>query len=86
MASLTTHQAAQTSTTLEFMHPTTQNPQKFCCFLMMPSSPVTAVDVAKLELDARLAQLLAMEEEEERRHDGDDKPGQEHHGGPQPDH
>ncbi len=52
----------------------------------MLDSPVTAVDVAKLELDARLAQLLAVQEEEERRHDGDDKPGQEHHGSPQPDH
>jgi len=49
-------------------------------------SPVTAVDVAKLEPDARLAQLLAVQEEEECRHDGDDKPGQQHHGGPQPDH
>lgn len=28
-------------------------------------SPVTAVDVAKLELDARLAQLLAVQEEED---------------------
>ncbi|KAA6422178.1 MAG: hypothetical protein FRX49_07929 [Trebouxia sp. A1-2] len=36
---------------------------------------VHAVDVAKLELDARLAQLIAVEEEEECRHDGDDKPG-----------
>ncbi len=61
-------------------------PQELCCFLLMLDSPVTAIDVAKLELDATDAQLLTVEEEEERRHAGDDHPGQEHHGGPQPDH
>ena len=77
--------ALQISATLRIVHPATQG-LILCCFLLMLDSPVTTVDVAKLELDARLAQLLAVEEEQERRHDGDDKPGQDHHGGPQPDH
>ena len=46
---------------------------------------VTAVYVTKLELDVRLAQLLAVQEEEECWHEGNDNPGQDHHGGPQPD-
>ena len=52
---------------------------------MILVSPVEAINIAKLALGARLAQLLAVEEEEECRHDGDDHPGQDHHGGPQPD-
>ncbi len=57
IASLAFHQTLQISATLGIVHPATQG-LILCCFLLMLDSPVTTVDVAKLELERGLPSSL----------------------------